>query len=124
VRAALAAVVVVAAAALVLVVTVGFAGSGSGPAESDATLGKQLLVAFGCGGCHRISGISQADGRVGPSLHGLAYRRVIAGSLPNTPENVARWIADPKAVDPNTLMPDLGVTRTEAQAITDYLYAH
>lgn len=123
-KAALAVIVVIAAAALV-VVAVGFGGGTSGSAGGgDPALGKQLIGAFGCGGCHRIAGVAGADGRVGPSLHDLAARRVIAGSLPNTPENVAAWISDPKAVDPSTLMPDLGVTRSQATAIADYLYQH
>ena len=92
--------------------------------QGDPALGKQLLTAFGCGGCHQTAGVPRADGKVGPSLRGLAHRRVIAGSLPNTRENVADWIANPKSVDPNTLMPDLGVTRAQAGAITDYLYEH
>jgi cytochrome c2 len=108
-------------AALLLLAAAGCGGHGSSP-ESRA--GHQLVGAFGCGGCHEIAGVAGADGQVGPSLNDLSRRRVIAGSLPNTPENVARWIHDPKAIDPETLMPDLGVTQTQAQAIADYLYEH
>lgn len=110
-------------AAAAVVVT---AGCGSGAeragAPGDADIGRQLVSAFGCGGCHRIGGVRDADGRVGPSLRGLAGRRTIAGALPNTPATVARWVHDPPAIDPATLMPDLGITRDQARDIAAYLY--
>jgi cytochrome c2 len=95
--------------------------AGPGP---DARRGAVELRAFGCGGCHRIPGIEGADGRVGPSLANLSDRLYIAGSLPVTPENVVRWIVDPKAVAPATLMPDLGVAQAQAADMTLYLYRH
>ena len=100
------------------------AGCGGPSSTGSAGTGQELVGAFGCGGCHEIADVTGADGKVGPSLHGLRHRRLIAGSMPNTPENAARWISDPKAVDPNTLMPDLGVTRSQAQAIVTFLYEH
>lgn len=114
----------VAAASLLAAVATGCGGHRTSSGTNDVDMGKQFVTAFGCGGCHEIAGVARADGQVGPSLHDLRQRRVIAGSLPNTPENVARWIDDPKAVDAETLMPDLGVTRTQAQAIADFLYEH
>jgi cytochrome c len=112
------------AALFLMLLAAGCGGGSSSGAPADADQGKQLVGAFGCGGCHEIAGLTGADGQVGPSLHGLRHRRIIAGSLPNTRENVARWVDDPKAVDTDTLMPDLGVTRSQAQAIADYLYEH
>jgi cytochrome c len=111
----------IALGAVALLLGVGCGGQSSAGAAGS---GKELVGAFGCGGCHAIADVTGADGRVGPSLHGLRHRRLIAGSLPNTPDNAARWIADPKAVDPETLMPDLGVTRSQAQAIVAFLYEH
>jgi len=104
-------------------------GAGCGSAKQAETVpggdpdrGKELIVGYGCGGCHTISGVDGADGRVGPELDDIARRRYIAGQLENTPENLAHWIMDPKAVDPNTVMPDLGVTRPESRHIAAYLY--
>ena len=114
----------VAVASVLGIVTSGCGWHDSAETSGDARMGKQLLGAFGCGGCHRISDVTGADGRVGPSLDGLRHRRIIAGSLPNTPENLTRWINDPKAVDRDTLMPDLGVTRSQARLIAEYLYEH
>jgi cytochrome c len=90
----------------------------------DADRAPDLIRTYGCGGCHAIPGITGADGRVGPDLAGIDERRYIAGVLPNTPENLVRWIVNPPAVSPSTLMPDLGVGDPQARDIAAYLYDH
>lgn len=88
----------------------------------DAQRGKAAIAAMGCGACHVIGGISLAHGEVGPPLDGVARRAIIGGALPNTPENMMRWIEDPPAIAPNTAMPNLGVTPQSARDIVAYLY--
>ncbi len=68
------------------------------------------------------SGHTRASGLVGPPLTMFARRSFIAGELPNTPENLAKWILNPKTVEPKTAMPDLGVTPSQAQDAAAYLY--
>jgi cytochrome c len=41
--------------------------------------------------------------------------------LPNTTENMVRWIRQPQAVNPRSAMPDLGVNERDAQDIAAYL---
>jgi cytochrome c len=84
--------------------------------------GKELIVGYGCGACHLIPGIHAARGMVGPPLLYLSQRTMIAGELPNTPANLARWIENPKAVEPHTAMPDLGLTEDQAYDVAAYLY--
>lgn len=91
------------------------------PAEPED--GRRLVAEYGCASCHRIPGVAQPSGQVGPPLGGLADRRVIAGVLPNIPENAVRWVQDPQDVNPQTLMPDLGVTEEDARDIVAYLYS-
>jgi cytochrome c1 len=81
-----------------------------------------MLRKYGCQSCHSIPGVVGANGLVGPPLGGVASRSYIAGVLPNTPENMMRWIQDPKGVDSLTAMPTLGVTDADARHITAYLY--
>ena len=88
----------------------------------DASRGPELLRAYGCKSCHTIPGVVGANGLVGPPLAGIAERSYIAGVLPNAPENMIRWIMNPKAVDPLTAMPVLGVSPSDARDITAYLY--
>jgi cytochrome c2 len=85
--------------------------------------GSAAISKYGCGACHTISGISNAHGLVGPPLTGIAARMYVAGVLQNTPENVVRWIQEPKDVNPKTAMPALGVTKQDATDIAAYLYS-
>jgi cytochrome c1 len=52
----------------------------------------------------------------------IASRVYIAGVLPNTPENMIRWILNPQTVDPLTAMPNVGLTAAAARDIASYLY--
>lgn len=84
--------------------------------------GKQLIQSYGCGACHMVPGIRGARGLVGPPLFYLGQRTMIAGELPNSPGNLARWIQHPRTVEPKTAMPDLGLTEDQAYDIAAYLY--
>ena len=90
--------------------------------NGDPERGRLLLRQFGCGGCHRIAGVADAQGNVGPPLDGVARRVYLAGRVPNSPEGMARWIRSPKAFDPHTAMPELGVGAEHARDMTAYLY--
>jgi cytochrome c1 len=87
----------------------------------STSIGKNLIVKYGCGSCHTIPGIKGAEGLVGPPLIHWGRRSIIAGRLANTPDNLIRWIHDPQGVEPGTDMPNLGVTQTEARNIAAYL---
>lgn len=85
--------------------------------------GLALLTSYGCTSCHRIPGADDApNGQVGPPLAGIGSRSVIAGRVPNNPENLQTWVRDPRDVKPETLMPDVGVSAVDARDIVAYLY--
>jgi len=88
----------------------------------DPDRGAQLISSYGCASCHTVPGVAGADGLVGPPLDKIALRTYLAGELPNTVENMQRWIRYPQQVEPGTAMPDLGVTAQDAEDITAYLY--
>jgi cytochrome c len=88
----------------------------------NVVAGEQAIVKYGCGACHTIPGIRGADTYVGPLLTGYSRRHYIAGTLPNTYENLILWLQNPQAVEPGTVMPNLGVTEIEARDIAAYLY--
>ena len=90
-------------------------------AGASAENGKLLLRQYGCGTCHRIPGVAAAQGDVGPPLAGVASRVYLAGVLPNSPENMARWIRAPRQYKPNTTMPELGVSEAQAREMVAYL---
>lgn len=89
----------------------------------NAEQGPALIRAHGCGGCHTVEGVRGANGRVGPPLNTVGARMYIAGRLPNTPDNLVRWIMDPQEVDPGNAMPDMSVPESEARDIAAYLYS-
>lgn len=89
---------------------------------ADVEHGKQLVTSYNCGACHAITDMPHAIGRVGPPLTGFADRMFIAGELPNEPRNLVRWLMDPPAVEPGTVMPNMGIPAREARDIAGYLY--
>lgn len=88
----------------------------------DARAGKTVIAKVQCGACHEIPGIDGAEGRVGPPLSDFAERTLIAGVLPNTPENLVRWLRFPQQVKPGDAMPNTGLSDQQARGAAAYLY--
>ena len=84
--------------------------------------GNHLIGQYGCGACHIVPGVSGARGLVGPPLYYWGDRTMIAGELPNTPDNLIQWLENPKQIEPRTAMPDLGLSKEQATDIAAYLY--
>ena len=89
----------------------------------DPARGRQLMRQFGCAGCHTVSGVPGAVGLVGPQLTRIGERVYIAGVLANSPDNLVRWIVDPKAYSPRTAMPRTGISEEQARHVAAYLYS-
>lgn len=89
--------------------------------DPDVQRGRKAIHQYACVTCHAIPGIAGANAPVGPPLAAIATRGFIAGVLPNTPENLVRWLRHPQAVNPRSAMPDLGVTERDARDIAAYL---
>lgn len=92
-------------------------GVAGGNAQRGAVLARQA----GCPACHIIPGVIAEQGLVGPPLTHVARRTVIAGVLPNTPENMVRWIGSPQAVVPGNAMPDMGLSPQQTRDIAAYM---
>jgi len=90
--------------------------------EGNPQHGKELIEAYGCGGCHIIPGVHAANGLVGPPLMLFAERTMIAGELPNVPENLVHWVENPPAIEAKTAMPNLGLSQSQAEDVAAYLY--
>ena len=97
------------------------ADADSGP--GDARHGAKLIAQSGCGACHTISGIANARGLVGPPLDNIGARTIIAGILPNTADNMRRWLQSPQSIVPGNAMPNIGLSADDAADITAYLEA-
>ena len=68
-------------------------------------------------------GLAHADSKVGPSLTQIRDRSYVGGVMPNSADNLVKWIMHPRQYSPNTAMPELGVTRAEARDMAAYLYS-
>jgi cytochrome c len=88
----------------------------------NARSGREDIRKYGCYTCHTIPGVAGARGLVGPPLDGIGNRQYIAGELPNTPENMMKWIQRPHQVEPHTAMPDMNVSEQDSRDIAAYLY--
>ena len=85
--------------------------------------GRSLLVQYRCGSCHTIPGVPASRGQVAQPLTAWGQRSYIAGRLPNRPDVLARWIVAPQSLVPGTLMPSMGVSPADAQAMAAYLFS-
>jgi cytochrome c oxidase subunit 2 len=83
--------------------------------------GQELMATKICITCHTIEGTS-AVGQIGPNLTNFGSRQTVAaGIMPNTPESLRKWLKDPPAVKPGSLMPNLSLTDEEIDALSAYL---
>jgi cytochrome c len=89
----------------------------------DAERGRERIAAYGCGACHTIPGVPAAHGRVAPPLIDWGTRTSIVGLVPNTPERLIQWIMAPESLRAGTTMPNVGVSRDDAQQMAAYLYS-
>ena len=88
----------------------------------DADRGAEVIRARECGTCHRIPGIRNADGLAALPLDWMARRTYIAGRAPNTPATMVQWVRAPETIDPETAMPNLGLSAQQARDVAAYLF--
>jgi len=91
------------------------------PETELAVAGSQLFIVKGCVNCHAVEGVNTYN-RTAPDLSHIGSRTSIAaGMLPNTPENMIRWLRYTDTVKPGVAMPNLGLSQEEAESLTAYL---
>lgn len=109
-------------AIVALAVVLSWIPAAVGQPRDTVERGRDLLVQFRCGSCHTIPGVPGSRGEVAPPLTAWRHRSYIAGRLPNRPDVLARWIVAPQALVPGTMMPSMGVSPEQAQAMSTYLF--
>jgi cytochrome c oxidase subunit II len=91
------------------------------PAQASPSPGRQVFMRDACASCHTIRG-TPAAGQVGPDLTHVGSRTTLAAlTIPNTRAQLARWLRDPASVKPGSLMPDLGLSPSDVNALVGYL---
>lgn len=91
------------------------------PADASAVPAGARLVQERCAACHAIRGTG-AGGLLGPDLTHLMSRQTIAaGTLPNDPAHLARWITHSQDIKPGTKMPSIALSDAELRDVVAYL---
>ncbi len=82
---------------------------------------EPVFMSLSCINCHAVSG-TRAAGTFGPDLSHLMSRETLgAGVLPNSPENLRKWIREPQTMKPGNLMPNMQLSDRELDQVHAYL---
>jgi len=91
------------------------------PPDAMAQRGRDVFLGSTCIMCHAIEGTT-AGARKGPDLTHVGGRSTIAaGTLPNRPSELARWIANPHDFKPGVNMPATALSSDDMNALVSYL---
>jgi cytochrome c oxidase subunit 2 len=91
------------------------------PGAVQRVRGMQIFVHGPCASCHTVTG-TDAGGQTAPNLTHFGGRATLAaGLLHNTPENLARWLADPQSLKPGSNMPKVDLSQSDRAALVAYL---
>jgi mono/diheme cytochrome c family protein len=88
----------------------------------DPIRGIAVIEQSSCGACHTIPGVRGAHGMAAAPLIFFSRRTFIAGEVPNTPENLVRWVRSPQSIEARTAMPAVGLSDQQARDVAAYLY--
>ena len=89
--------------------------------KNAAQEGQRIFESTACVNCHTVAG-TIAHGRFGPDLTHLMSRDTIAaGVAANTHDHLRRWIQNPDAIKPGSLMPAMQLSEHELDAVTAYM---
>ena len=93
------------------------------PANDDtaAIAGRDVFLSQSCVNCHRVRG-TNAKGTYAPDLTHLISRRTLAsGMVPNTEDNLRKWLTDPQQTKSGCLMPAFGLSEPQVDLLVQYL---
>ena len=91
------------------------------PGSDTVQRGQDVFLRATCPQCHTIRG-TLAGGAYGPDLTHVGSRATIgAGILPNTSENLQRWIRNPHQFKPGNKMPPHDLSDADLRSVSEYL---
>jgi cytochrome c oxidase subunit 2 len=74
-----------------------------------------------CASCHAIAGTSAIANAAPDLTHFAARTDLAAGVIPNTPENLARWLKNPQSIKPGCKMPNFNLSDERFNELVAYL---
>ena len=91
------------------------------PTDPQQKRGQTVFLGSTCVMCHAIQGTS-ANALKAPDLTHVGSRTTLAaGTLPNTTEDMQRWIRDPQKIKPGSNMPASTLAEDDLRALAAYL---
>jgi cytochrome c oxidase subunit 2 len=82
---------------------------------------REAFLSQSCVNCHRVRGTS-AKGTYAPDLTHLMSRETLAsGMVPNTRDELRKWVIDPQQTKQGCLMPAFGLNDKQVDLIVNYL---
>ncbi len=97
------------------------AAAAAAPADSLSLKGYQIFQGATCANCHKIDG-TNANGNIGPNLtHLFSRKKMLAGMLPVSEDNLYKWISHPQAIKPGSKMPDFIFSKDTLNALVHYM---
>jgi cytochrome c oxidase subunit 2 len=89
--------------------------------SGEAAKGEALFRAMTCVNCHSTDALTRQPAE-GPNLAHFAGRRFLGARIvPNTPENLRRWLQDPQQVKPGAKMPNFNLSAVQLGQLVAYL---
>jgi len=89
--------------------------------EAAASAGRDVFLSQSCVNCHRVRG-TNAKGTYAPDLTHLMSRRTLAsGMVPNTEDQLRKWLTDPQQIKSGCLMPAFGLSVEQVDLLVHYL---
>ena len=86
-----------------------------------ARAGRDVFLSQSCVNCHRVRGTS-ARGTYAPDLTHLMSRQTLAaGMVPNTQDQLRKWVTDPQQTKSGCLMPAFGLSGQQVDLLVSYL---
>lgn len=95
--------------------------AGVGPG-GNVDRARMAIRQYGCQTGHAIPGATAPDALVGPPLNGIGSRAHVGGVLSNSPDHMIAWLKNPKAFEPLSAVPALGLTDEAARDIAACLF--
>ncbi|MGQ0655722.1 MAG: cytochrome c oxidase subunit II [Betaproteobacteria bacterium] len=90
-------------------------------AQLEPAKSQHPIFSARCAACHAVRGTG-ASGTRGPDLTHVGSRLYIAaGTLSNTPGNMAGWLVDSQHAKPGSLMPAMRLGAAELEAVLAYV---
>jgi cytochrome c oxidase subunit 2 len=87
---------------------------------SQLRAGLKIFAGAPCAICHEIKGVSK--GSIAPALTHFRSRTTFAGgTLPNTRQELEKWIENPANLKPGVKMPGLALAPDQLAAVSAYL---